>query len=162
MATTQRFSRGKDGFIRLVTEQLREALLESFPILKQLKEIFAKLEEHIVSPTVELAIVMQTSLTRYKLYPQMDFPPLWYLPTRHPELIPGCVLKDIETRRILTPQSSVTKDQDGTIGHDIMVIEPQLMRYESDLYTEVVLRKAQAVIKLDVPLDARGRRDNEA
>ncbi|MCJ1404054.1 hypothetical protein MMC11_007278 [Xylographa trunciseda] len=152
---TPEFAQELNRQVQAISNTLKEALRENFPILIFLDDCFTKLQEQIVKPAVDLAIVMQKLPVLYGLIPQLSFPPISVDQILFPAALECAVVKDMATRKTLTLRSKVVSDKHGCVGDRVMMTEPGLVRYGTDVQTEVVVRKPQLVVYLKEPLDKR-------
>jgi len=155
IAANPEFVRGLNEMVQVVANALKEALNDNFPILFFLNGCFAKLQEQIVKPAVDLAIMIQTSTVSYRFFPQLTDCALQVEQVIFPSALDHAIVRDIETRKTLTLRSKVVSDKIGCVGDRIMITEPGLMRCGTNLRNEVVVRKPQLAVFLMEPLGKR-------
>ncbi|SLM40395.1 hypothetical protein LPUS_01406 [Lasallia pustulata] len=115
-------------------------------------EILHSLHERIVIPAMELALNIQLTLGRYYFSPCMDSISAAKHRFTLNDISAHSVMIDISTRRTLKDKSLVILADDGTIGAELLVLEPSLLRRGRGGNPDVLMRKVVYLVELDRPL----------
>jgi len=144
------------------TDITREAENSFAPLLPKLgKDAWKRFHAQITLPAIELSSTIRRSPVQYFfLYPHVQGgsprvrPPLQ--PKKKPRAINETELEqvnllDVESRKTLIGTQTLAATKDGSVGDEIFLIHPALVRRKGE-GEKVILRKPLELVKLVTPL----------
>ena len=99
-----------------------------FPIIKGDHDSLATFDEKVLRPAVNLAIAIQTSPTIYTFRPRMTREAISKSLILSKEDLVDSKIIDAKTAKTLKADSPVVAKQNGTIGNQIALLTPSLIR----------------------------------
>ena len=133
-------------------------LSKIFPkLVRDQKKASRKVKEAVIIPAMDLAIQMQTAISRYRFHL-----PSWKVrkcPSISKQFLQKHRCLDVHTRGMLTTKNPALADRTGEIGKAILVIEPGLKRIDENGKI-LELRPTELLIRLDS--DVQGSKQSEA
>ena len=116
------------------------------------------LHTQIILPSIQLANKLRLSTVDYRLL----FRPFARDPgkasTAYHYEIPNASMVDLQTHKVIRPDSGLKVGDDGRIGEDVLVVSPALVRDSKDGGRgKVLVCKPTVVVKLDEPMGKRSR-----
>ncbi len=145
----QKREQGLVEVMNTITHELRE----TFPVIFEEIESFEILFSDVVIPVSQLAMKIKISTSRYAFFMGRKDRSSFNLPAKR-GIFSHYTLIDIDTRKTVRSDTSVTSDDEASFGHLPISLELGFGRINQDS-SMTVLRKAKALVKLCRPLGKR-------
>ena len=152
VATTPEVIQSSNLELKKFTDCLFHSLGNIFPGIIDEQKSKSRLHQDVSRYAAQLEASIHQSSTKYRFQPTHQLEDVYKRVTTSVLTRSTCI--DVETRKILKPNSLVTPDRDGYIGRPLMVVEPSLERYDAG-GKSWRLRPFKCIIKLDTPLSRR-------
>ena len=154
LATRLDVSKARDARLPRLTQNIIRYIRDYFPAWRINERTEATLRMEVIMPAMEFEFMIHTSFHAYHFG---DAGIAFEKQEVDVDSLAERKCTDVDTGKKLTPASPVVADEKGSIGEEVLVIEPMLYRMEGDKLLN--LRPGHHLIELYHPLKRRRRGD---